>query len=378
MCTVRNQFLELLRCGLWSRSVDVAMFSGRTDWDAILTLASQQTVSGIIAEAIKTLPSQIQPPTAILNKFRSIVVANLRIHSLINRTLVEAVTLFTENGIPPILLKGQGVAMNYPNPTLRMCGDIDLYVGSELYDRACELAALWGDKDGRCIKSTKHYHFKHGNVVVELHRIAETLPSPSHNSRFQQWTQLHLHGGNLRSVLIEGAAISLPPVQFDALYIFNHLWHHFFIGGVGLRQLCDWVRYLHAFNKEIDQVLLERDLKSFGLWKAWRMLGCLAVDMLGLPEAEYPFYTPDYRGNSRRILDLIESEGNFGRYCNADGKRPKGYFAGKIHKFRRMQRRFWRLIVICPEQALFFWSRFIYSGIRQVVFEKLRPRSILN
>lgn len=373
MSSTQQQFIELLRAGLWSRSVDVAMFSVRTDWGAILTLASQQTVSGIIAEAINTLPPQAQPPTAILTKFRSIVVANLRAHSLINHTLVEAITLFSENGIPIILLKGQGVAMNYPNPTLRMCGDIDLYVGPELYDRACELAVLWGDKDGRRIKSTKHYHFKHRNVLVELHRIAETLPSPSHNSQFQQWTRHHLHGGNLRSVLIEEVAISLPPVQFDTLYIFNHLWHHFFIGGVGLRQLCDWVRYLHTFNKEIDRVVLERDLKSFGLWKAWRMFGCLAVEVLGLPEAEFPFYTPDYMGKSRRILDLIESEGNFGRYCNADGKRPSDYLAGKIHKFKRMQRRLWRLVVICPEQALFFWSRFIYSGIRQVIFEKLIP-----
>ena len=365
-------FLELLRAAVWNKQADASLFSGHTDWEAILLLARKQTVTGLVAEATMKLPPHLQPPTAIGTKMRSVVTTNIRMHSLLNRTLAEAVALFAANNIPTVLFKGQGVALNYPEPTLRMCGDIDLYVGKELYDKACTVADTWGEKDENGTESEKHYHFKHGYVVVELHRIAETLPLPRCNTRFQEWTHKHLHNGTLRRTMIGGTEVSLPPVQFDALYIFNHLWHHFSEGGgIGLRQLCDWVRYLHTFHQEIDRTTLKHDLRAFGLWKAWRIIGCIAVDVLGLPVTEFPFYTSRYTRQAEKVLAMIESGGNFGFHDVTRTGRPAGYIAGKMHSFRRMHARFRQLAVILPEDALVAWSRYIYVGIRQVIKDKL-------
>ena len=56
--------------------------------------------------------------------------ANLRLESV----LAELVTLLRSHGIEGILLKGQGLARDYPVPHHRMCGDIDFYTGSD-YER---------------------------------------------------------------------------------------------------------------------------------------------------------------------------------------------------------------------------------------------------
>ena len=42
------------------------------------------------------------------------------------------------------------------------------------------------------------------------------------------------------------AKVVLPPVHFDALFIFLHAARHYFGSAVGLRQLSDWMRYLYT------------------------------------------------------------------------------------------------------------------------------------
>lgn len=371
MNSERQKFLVLLRAGLWNTPAEAALFSGQTDWEVLFAHAARQTVSGLVATGIGMLPCGCPVPISVAKRLRDVTAATIRSHALLNRTLAEAVAMLRQNGIHPVLLKGQGVAANYIEPHLRMCGDIDLYVGQRDYGRACELARRWaGTKE--TIESEKHYQFKYGDVTVELHRIAERLVLPWQNARFQRWTQKHLHHSRLRGIEIEGVPISLPPVNFDALYIFNHAWHHFSQGGgIGLRQLCDWVRYLHVFCAEINRMELKRDLKSFGLWYPWLFFGPIAVDRLGLPREEYPFYTGRYARQAARISDMIEAGGNFGFFDPSRTKRPEGYIAGKVHSFRQRNSRFGKLLPISPEETVAAWSYYLYAGIKQVITDNL-------
>lgn len=368
----QQQFLALLRAGLWDTPAEATLFSGSVNWEAIFTCSVQQTVLGLVAEGINSLPSVYQPPAAIQNKMRSRLTSGIRSHAHFNRVLAELVTMLRQKGICPVLLKGQGVAMDYADPTRRQCGDIDLYIGQEDYERACSLARQQYGTDRHATESEKHYHFSHDGVIIELHRIAERLPAPWHNHRFQHWTQHHLQSNHLRRVEIGGTEIALPPIHFDALYIFNHAWHHFSAGGgIGLRQLCDWVRYLHTFHQEINREELKRNLKAFGIWRAWRIFGCIAVDTLGLPEDEFPFYTSRYVRYGEKMLAMIQQEGNFGFFDASRTRRPDGYIAGKLHSLKRMHLRMGRLFPVYSLSISMTWGRYIYNGIRQVLTDQL-------
>ena len=128
MTTAQQQFLELLRSGLWDRPADSSIFK-ETDWKNVYRIAIEQTVIAIITYGIETLPKEMLPPKEIMMK---LLVARLRIeqsHNLLNSTLNQIIKALKDDGIPSVLLKGQGVAQNYWKPEGRNCGDIDLYTG---------------------------------------------------------------------------------------------------------------------------------------------------------------------------------------------------------------------------------------------------------
>ena len=368
----QKQFFALLRSGLWNTPVDKTLFYGSTDWDAVFKHATHQTVLGLIADGVNTLPTNIQPSKELLCKMRGKILSSIRTHALLNKVLAEVVTSLQEQGFCPILLKGQGMAMNYPEPTRRQCGDIDLYIGKQDYERARAFVIEHYGGDENATESHKHYHFTYEGVVIELHRIAERLPIPWQNTRFQDWSEQHLHKSNLRSVQLGSTEIKLPPIDFDAIYIFNHVWHHFSAGGgIGLRQLCDWVRYLHKYHHEINLVELEHHLKAFGLWRAWRIFGHIAVNVLGLSRTKFPFYTPKYTFHGCNILDMIEEDGNFGVFNSQKGDRPKGYLSGKVHSFKWMHRRLKRLLPIFTIQISAIWMNYLYMGFKELLLHKL-------
>ena len=104
----------------------------------------------------------------------------------------------------------------------------------------------------------------------------------------------------------------LPPMRFDLMFVFVHLMNHFFDGGVGLRQVCDWMRYLHENRSTIDLSQLEKDLHTLGLMPHWQTIASTAVCSLGAPKESIPFYSPSFDKKGRIALNHILRSGNFG------------------------------------------------------------------
>lgn len=328
MKLVQQQFLTLLRAGLWDTPVDATLFSRPTDWMEVFELATYQKVKGIVAEAINKLPTEFQPPIQLLRELAFYLSRNRVLHANHNAILAEIIDEFNHHKILPILLKGQGVATNYPDATLRHCGDIDLYIGIENYAKSRSLFQEWKDKNSPSLSIAKHCSFNYKGITVELHRIAELLYIPQRNWYLQQWTQKHLHQSKLRWIEIDKTKIALPPYQFDAIFILEHAWHHFvFLGGISLRQICDWAEYLNKFSHQIDTIELANDLKRLGLRKAWQLFGYIAVNYLGLLQTKLAFYDDKVKIEADHILQQILIEGCGNENVNQE---TPGYINRKI------------------------------------------------
>lgn len=358
----RNIFFGLIRSSLWNEPCpDVP--SGY-DWRPVLSMAKEQTLLGLVADALRKYPKDNGLDKSDLQILQGLLMKNIQAHAMLDRKLAETVKILNSAEIPSVLFKGQGLAINYPDPFLRQCGDIDLYVGDDNYDRACELLVSAFGKDEINSESVKHYHMMTDGVTVELHRIAETMPGYFTNKRFQKWTIENLHGSFLREVTINDTVINLPPFSFDPIYILNHAWHHFMNGGIGLRQICDWAVYLHCYNGKIDVQKLQQDLDSFRLKDVWQAFAAIAVRYLGLPAEECPLYNGKHDKKVERILEFIMSEGNFGQYdSRRKSPRPKGYAAGKLHSFRNISSRFVRMFLLFPMKTLQYWMAYFINGI---------------
>ncbi len=46
--------------------------------------------------------------------------------------------------------------------------------------------------------------------------------------------------------------VLLPHADNDVIFVFTHILQHFFKGGIGVRQICDWCRLLWTYRNEID------------------------------------------------------------------------------------------------------------------------------
>lgn len=361
MADTENILLKLVRSALWGTPVESLPMD--IDWGKVFRLARQQTLVGLLADAVQKLPPESRPDAQLLSQLRAYVMKNLQAHLLITRKFSDTVNLLRSEGIDPVLFKGHGLALNYPDPMSRQCGDIDLYVGKRDYEKAVTVCVRTFGEGEHDSESLKHYHFDNQGVSVELHRIAEHIPGLRKNRRYQQWTVENLESSQVRSVEVEGVPVHLPPYGFDAVYVMNHAWHHFVVGGIGLRQFCDWTMYLHRFHDKLEPARLEADLKSFGLLKVWHMFAWVAVNRLGLPAEECPLYEGKYARDAQRMLDFVWMDGNFGRFTPGKGIRPDGYAAGKLHSMIVQTKRYFRIAPVYPGHIMNSWFRYFGNGI---------------
>lgn len=351
----REFFMEVLRTGLWNdgthcmKACKMNSEEGFVpDWNIINMWAGKQTVKGIISKGISFLPESLYPPKDIRKDIQLFVMRNVQMHALLDRIAVELTRTLKNAGIDSVLLKGQGLARVYDNPKLRQCGDIDLYVGKDNYRKACEVTDSIADMmeqkgaegSGKRHASEKHYHCNINGVAIEIHRKASILTNSRYNKRFAEFEKACLNPGSVMKVDLDCGSVNVPPVEFDAIFVFLHAWGHVFSSGLGLRQMCDWTMYMHRYGSELDVDLLEKRLVSMGLKKGWQIFGYVAVRYLGLPQEECPLYTDKYRKEAGALMDLIWKEGNFGHF-SADLRRPRpdSYLLRKLDSLGRILKR---------------------------------------
>lgn len=361
--------LTLVHMALWGHQEPLP--EQKPDWEVVFTQAKRQTLVGLVADAIPMLPEHLQPDAGLKIKFHTYAIRILQSYSVINQKLADVKKRLDEHKVHSVLLKGQGVASYYPNPRSRQCGDIDVYVGDKNFAKAIEILNPGAGVDVSKYRNEKHYDFFEGGVDIEIHRIAELLPSLKGDRLFQQWTINHLCGPDIKKIKIDLVLINTPSPQFNAIYIMNHAWHHFMISGIGLRHLCDWCAFLHKHHRDIDSVVLKRDLENFGLTRAWQILASVAVRYLALPAEECPLYSGEYDNKALNVFNVIWSEGNFGHHSeHIKNKRPQNYFASKFYSFRIATIRAFRIFTISPCDVLNSWFSLFLRGMRNLFVRK--------
>jgi len=261
------------------------------------------------------------------------------------RVLSKLLKTLTDNGINAVLLKGLGVASNYREPSLRESGDIDLYVGVEDYRRAFDVLAPLSDPDKELLfeAESKHSHIDINGIPVEIHRYCAVLPR-RYNAFFQNVAEKGLHEGTELITLADvEMKVRIPEPTFNAFFLFEHLWQHLVTEGVGLRQVCDWTMFLHANAGRIDKERLVSILEPLDLLRAWRVIGRIAVDVLGLPEEEMPLIANLPSKKVEKVVEMMMEEGNFGHERVDWWTVPRESFFDNVRVFFMILRRYLKL-----------------------------------
>lgn len=360
MTKPQQQFLELLRSGLWGKPADASIFQGEIDWKTILRLAKEQTVQVLVANGIETLPKELWPPKVVIFKLMEVRTKTAKMHLLLNSVLAKITAALNAEGIPSVLLKGQGLAQNYLIPESRICGDIDLYVGEENFDKAADIIATFSNdkrkpKEGLTGKE-KHTEINVEGVTIEVHRRALSTFSSKQKQLLKEWTKKnldsHFFDNTLPTIDFNQLPVNIPNANFNAVFILYHAAYHMQIGGIGLRQICDWATYLTKHHTEINPEELKTILQRFHLTPVWKEFSIFAVNVLDLNPQCIPLIPKNLVSQKATdfILNDIFETGNFGHYKR---RQPTNcIMLRKLHSFLTLTKRFTRLTKLFPTFAL--------------------------
>lgn len=159
---------------------------------------------------------------------------------VLNKATVAIYRKVVAAGYPCCILKGQGNAVLYPNPSARTPGDVDVWVDAsreEIRSLAHMLAK--GNNGHVDDESLNHIGLSVNGVTVELHSTPGFMANFVYNRRLQAWLRQNVGAQCSNMVALPDGAgeVAVPTFAFNAVYQLYHLYHHYFYEGVGLRQV---------------------------------------------------------------------------------------------------------------------------------------------
>lgn len=344
---------------------------GQVDYQEVMRLAEEQSVIGLVTAGLDRV-SDVKVPKLEMLQFighsLQIEEQNKRMNSFVGK-LME---LLRKEGICAVLVKGQGIAQCYERPMWRTSGDVDLLLDEENYHWAKALLNGMASEVNHEGEYNLHQALTIDQWEVELHGTMRTNLGKRIDRGLDCVQEQCFGNGEFRTWDNDGEAVMLPSPDNDVVFVFTHILQHFFRGGIGLRQICDWCRLLWTYREELDVTLLERRLREMGLMTEWKAFGALATNYLGLPdEVSRSMFqdpcNPKWKKKARRIIMLVMETGNFGH--NRDGSYHQKYpfLIYKAISFWQTNKDSFRHLLIFPKDSLRNWWIMLTSGLWRAV-----------
>ena len=364
---LERQFFSLLRAGLWNEVPDAGLFGVDTDWEALYKLAYEQTVVGHVTDGINRLPRAVLPAREErLDPFLGDLLLTQQRNGALDRfipVLFRALKAF-----PVLLIKGQGLARDYQDPSRRQPGDIDLLLRPQDYEAAKAILLPKATKVLEELPEIYHQGMKFKSIEVEIHGAVSTLMSPALDRRLNALQADCFARGHFPTVEIEGVQIPVPEVHFNALYIFVHFLQHYWSSGLGLRQITDWTTFLSVHKRELDPEWLREQLQQLHLLHVWETFTGFAAEYLGCPPEKLPLYKAPRPAANYRIWQYVRRCGNFGKVSGRGGKRPEE------PRLTRKWHSFWQLVVadrlrhfrVFPRESLRIFAGALRYGFKRL------------
>ena len=365
-------FYALVRAGLWTdvESTDLGIqgFTEFVDWEKVYQMAEEQSVVGLVLAGIERLRN-VNLHLGLDQELLLQMIGEVQIieqqNKSLNDYLAKLIEGLRENDVYTILVKGQGIAQCYEKPLWRSSGDIDLLLSEGEYEKAKVLLLPLAIDVEKEYKSFKHQGMTmEEDYMVELHGTMHSRLSKRIDKGIDEVQKDVFYGGNVRSWQNGRTQVFLPGVDSDVIFVFTHILHHFYIEGIGLRQICDWCRLLWTYRDSLNQGLLEQRIWKMGLMTEWKAFADFAVEYLGVPIEAMPLFSENDSKNhnlhrkAEHILKFVLESGNFGHNREAA--------SGKVGSAWKKTKDFVRHMQVFPVDSIKFFFHFLVDGIQLV------------
>ena len=353
-------FFDLLKVAVKNK----ACLSGiptSTEWNEIYLLAKRQTLIGVLFGAIDKLPKEQRPPRPLLLKWFAATEAIQQQNKQVNADAVKMCEIIRNDGLRCAVLKGQGVASYYPEPLLRMPGDIDLWIegGSKKV-----INYLRTKSEVRKIFYTHAEYNAPVLTEVEVHHHPTYLYNPLFLKRLNRYfaEQDELFENKIK--LSDGSGnLFVPTVEFNRYYILQHIYRHCFGEGIGLRQLLD---YYYVLLQGGTNESKQRTMSLFRQTGMERFVGAtmwVMQEVFGM-ERKYLLCEPHIQAG-KQLLNEVMIAGNFGRYDTRIDKSNHHKLFPRVFSYIKRNMRFVSgypkeiLFEIPMRTYMYIWKHFV-------------------
>lgn len=354
--------LALLRSSLWGEARFPFHAPADTDWEAVYKELQMQTVQHLPVDILVREDPQ-RKGLYTVNAAR-----NMMHWYRIMQVQQELCQQLQNAGIPCAIVKGASAACNYPKPSSRVMGDIDLLVAPEHFDRACQILS----SDAKYVgENHRHKEYRKNGVLFELHHAFSTLRDNCKNAQLD--SQLFYSVPYAKKFVIDSYAFSRLPTVEDGLSLLLHIDIHL-ESGLGLRQIIDWMMFVDKnmsdalwyaqFEPTFNQI--ERKKLAVTVTRMCQLYLGLRNDISWCLDADEQL--------CEELMDYILRQGNFGRKTQKGLNRTisvihssKNLFSFfKILQKRGQQN--WKALEKFPFLIHFAWLyqifRYLYYGLR--------------
>lgn len=337
---------------------------GEKEWSVLFKIAERQGIVGILYTGLERLDKGQGPKGEVLMRWiaQAQTIRNRNVQLF--RLSADIVERFGKDGFRCCILKGQGLALLYPNPYMRTPGDIDVWVSG---GRRKVMEYV----EKRCPGQTIRYHHVDFPVMkevpVEVHFTPSYMNSPMANAKMQKWFEqlADLQYSN-RTELPDGLGeIAIPTLSFNLVYILSHLYRHVFSEGIGIRQLLDYYYVLTQEDSQENRTVAARSIERLGMKRFARVVMYIMVELFGM-DRRYLLFEPDER-EGKFLIEEVLIGGNFGQYDKRLGDKSHETVG---RRWLRMSVRNMRFVKHYPSEALceplfrtWFWMCKRWKGI---------------
>lgn len=371
MSQQEHLFLELLASAIHGDIPDPTPFVGLDDavWIQIHRLMVAHAVPAFVGDRVLLLPKEALPCRTLRLTIFSEIEMTRRGNRYLTKALEQLSALYQAHDLPFVLLKGLGLSLFYPDPTLRTGGDLDtLFYRSGDYERANALLEAEGyylhdDSEVRY----GHTAFTYGRTVVENHARAVFFDHKKYNQFFDDLVWEAAQSDAFLTITYEGYTFKTLPHELNIVYTFIHMFFHWLHWGVGFRQYCDWIRLMTQLKGQVDTKEIERIAGALDILYPMQLFAQAAEEYLRVAPEVFPFSRLEgHDPYSDQIVRDVLRSGNFGF-----SQRPERARSRLMTDFRKLlfkARRSYRLHAIAPTHA----SRIIWGSIIGHLMLRLR------
>lgn len=259
--------LKLLRIAIGTEQ-DLS-FPANLNWQEVMHLAERQKVLALAFDGLTQSGYQI-PDNKLLDYWSNEVAKSEQSYAYYKNVLNTFCQIFISNGLTPIILKGYGLGLNYPIPSHRGLGDIDVF----LIDKNGKPSAYKGDEIARnilnlsVVRHGKEHHssFAFKGILVENHyELRGEFFKTEAEKQFLEQLKVLIVQDKQQASEIEGAYF--PSATFNAVFLMRHMIGNLHHGLLNLRQITDWVTFWKAHNQEIDWNQVNKTLSDAELFR---------------------------------------------------------------------------------------------------------------